>query len=171
MLLTLFYIYAQTCTHLYSLTQDRYYWLRILQEQSLSLPLPTHIKHPSSWLHLTARDIEAVVRQLHIASRTWLLPRSQFFTASHSATCVLDSALDNDDGARTIYSLDMYLARWLVCIYHEKTVEIWDLDSTVRPPHQPVLCTSHHIGGTGSFDSAITHLDEHDNTLTVVVSW
>ena len=89
----------------------------------------------------------------------------------HGDLCALDVANSNDDGSRTIYSINIFLDRWLLCIYHEKLVELWDLDSVFYDPNKPILCTSQRLKGIGSFSSAITHLDEQSNLLTIAVSW
>ena len=162
---------TQSCTRLSALSHDRQQWLQILREQRCCLPLPSHLNHPPSWISLSSSDTEALVRHLHIVNRTWLLPRSQYFVPGHRKGCLLDPAREDNDGARTIYSINVFLDRWLLCIYHEKMVEIWDLDSVARDPHKPVLCTSQRIEGEGSFTSAITHLNEEDDILTVAVSW
>ncbi|CDO69662.1 hypothetical protein BN946_scf184851.g50 [Trametes cinnabarina] len=112
----------------------------------------------------------SVVLRLRIVSRTWLSSRTRYFIPGHRQSCALDPVFDNDGGARSIYSIDIFLDRWLLCIYQEKLVEIWDLDSVFRDPHKPILCTSQNIGGIGSFSSAITRLDEGTNVLTVAVS-
>ncbi len=143
----------------------------MLRVQSRSLPLPYHLKSPSSWTPLASQQIETAVRRLHIVDHTWLLPRSTYFVPGHSASCALDPVFINEDGSRTIYSISIFLDRWLLCIYHEKLVELWDLDSVFDNPHKPVLCTSQQLKGVGSFSSAITHIGEHDQVLTVAVSW
>lgn len=111
------------------------------------------------------------MRRLCTVNRTWLLSRTRYFSPGHRQSCALDPIFDNDDGARSIYSIEIFLDRWLLCIYHEKLVEIWDLDSVIHDPHKPILCTSQNIKGAGSFSSAITHLDEQNNLLTIAVSW
>ena len=146
-------------------------WLQILHSQSRYLPLPSHLGEPSTWTSLSTSEIESTVRRLHTVNRTWLLPRSAFFVPEHVESCALDSASGNDDGSRTIYSIDIFLDRWLLCIYHEKLVELWDLDSAFREPDKPLLCTCQQLKGAGSFSSAITNLDEQNNVLTIAASW
>lgn len=143
----------------------------MLHGQKNYAPLPTHLQNPSSWTHLSSDELEIVVRRLHEIHRTWLLPRSTYFLPGHDESCVLDPLFSNDDGARTIYSIEIFLDRWLLCIYHEKLVEMWDLDSAVRSPHRPILCRRQHVRGAGSFTSAISHLNHSDNILTIAVSW
>ncbi|KAI1793473.1 hypothetical protein LXA43DRAFT_1123145 [Ganoderma leucocontextum] len=142
----------------------------MLRTQSRSLPLPYHLKSPSSWTPLASEQIETAVRRLHTVDCTWLLPRSTYFVPGHAESCALEPVFINQDGSRTIYSISIFLDRWLLCIYHEKLVELWDLDSVFDSPHKPVLCTSQQLKGVGSFSSAITHIDEDDQVLTIAVS-
>ncbi|PIL25185.1 hypothetical protein GSI_13074 [Ganoderma sinense ZZ0214-1] len=160
----------KTSTRLSVVTQDRSAWLQMLRAQSRSLPLPYHLKNPSSWMPLASEQIQRTVRRLHIVDHTWLLPRSTYFVPGHSSSCALDPLFMNEDGSRTIYSIDIFLDRWLLCIYHEKLVELWDLDSVLDNPHKPVLCTSQQLKGVGSFSSAITHIDEQGQVLIIAVS-
>lgn len=168
---TLLTLWTQTCTRLCVVTQDRSAWLQMLRTQSRSLPFPYYLRSPSSWTSLTSEQIQTAVRRLHIVDDTWLLSRSTYFVPGHSASCALDPVFMNDDGSRTIYSINIFLDRWLLCIYHEKLVELWDLDSVFDNPHKPVLCTSQQLKGVGSFSSAITHIDEQGEILTIAVSW
>ncbi|KAI0741664.1 hypothetical protein C8Q80DRAFT_147997 [Daedaleopsis nitida] len=160
----------KTCAPLYTLTQDRYVWLYILREQSRSVPLPPHLEHPSSWAHLPIDELEVLVRRIQMVDRNWLRPRSHYFLPGHCTSCSLDPVFNNDDGARTIYSIEVFLDRWLLCIYHEKLVEVWDLDSVIYDPLQPILCTSTQIKAAGSFSAAMTFLGRLDNILTIAVS-
>ncbi|KAI0357986.1 hypothetical protein OH77DRAFT_1421245 [Trametes cingulata] len=160
----------KTCRRLRDPTQDRSVWLHILRHQGHHLPLPYHITDPSAWTHIPSEQLETIIRRLFTIDRTWLSPRTHYFVPGHRQSCALDPIFDNDDGARSIYSLEIFLERWLLCIYHEKLVEIWDLDSVLHDPNKPLLCTSQNIKGNGSFSSAITHLDEATNLLTVAVS-
>ncbi|KAI0369106.1 hypothetical protein BV20DRAFT_410908 [Pilatotrama ljubarskyi] len=160
----------KTCRRLRNPTQDRSVWLHILRRQGHRLPLPRHIADSSTWTHIPSTHLEAIVQRLHTVECTWLSPRTHYFAPGHRQSCALDPIFDNDDGARSIYSLEIFLERWLLCIYHEKLVEIWDLDSVLHNPHKALLCTSQNIKGNGSFSSAITHLDEDTNLLTVAVS-
>ncbi|TFK88428.1 hypothetical protein K466DRAFT_73821 [Polyporus arcularius HHB13444] len=160
----------KTCKRLDALTRDHYAWLVMLQAQKNYAPLPTHLQDPYCWTHLSSRELERVVRRLHEIHRTWLMRQSTYFLPGHDESCVLDPLFSNDDGARTIYSVEIFLDRWLLCIFHEKLVEVWDLDSAVRSPHQPVLCRRQRVRGAGSFSSAITHMNYLDNVLTIAVS-
>ncbi|OJT11205.1 hypothetical protein TRAPUB_12249 [Trametes pubescens] len=160
----------KTCRRLRDTTQDHSVWLHILRREGEHLPLPRHIADLSSLVQLSSAQLEAVVRRLCTVNRTWLLSRTHYFSPGHRQSCALDPIFDNDDGARSIYSIEIFLDRWLLCIYHEKLVEIWDLDSVIDDPHKPILCTSQNIRGAGSFSSAITHLDEDSNLLTIAVS-
>ncbi|KAI8985533.1 hypothetical protein BD414DRAFT_57433 [Trametes punicea] len=162
---------GEASRRLHDLTQDRSVWLQILREEAPRLPLPRHIRNALSWTRLSSQDLMSVVRRLRRVDQTWLFPRTHYFVPGHRLSCALDPVYDNDDGARSIYSLDIFLDRWLLCVYQEKLVEIWDLDSVLHDPHKPILCTSHGISGSGSFSSAITHLDEESKILTVAVSW
>ncbi|KAI0832013.1 hypothetical protein BC628DRAFT_575856 [Trametes gibbosa] len=160
----------KTCKRLCDTTQDHTVWLHILRQEAQRLPLPHHITDPASWTRLSSAQLEATVRRICIVHHTWRLPRTHYFLPSHRLSCALDPIFDNDDGARSIYSIEILLDRWLLCIYHEKLVELWDLDAVLQHPHKPILCTSQNIKGTGSFTSAITHLDEQSNIVTIAVS-
>ncbi|KAI0695340.1 hypothetical protein C8T65DRAFT_665439 [Cerioporus squamosus] len=160
----------KTCKRLNSLTRDHHAWLVMLHTQESYAPLPPHLRDPHCWTHLSSSELETVVRRLHEIHRTWLLRRSTYFLPSHDESCMLDPLFSNDDGARTIYSVEIFLDRWLLCIYHEKLVEIWDLDSAVRSPHQPMLCRRQRVRGADSFSSAITHFNHLDDILTIAVS-
>ncbi|RDX48130.1 hypothetical protein OH76DRAFT_676854 [Lentinus brumalis] len=161
----------KTCQRLNALTRDHHAWLVMLHAQKRYAPLPPHLQDPSYWTHLSSGELETVVCRLHEIHLTWLIRRSTYFLPGHDESCVLDPLFSNDDSARTIYSVEIFLDRWLLCIFHEKLVEIWDLDSAVRSPHQPVLCRRQRVRGAGSFSSAITHLNRLDNILTIAVSW
>ncbi|KAI0640750.1 hypothetical protein C8Q79DRAFT_994736 [Trametes meyenii] len=160
----------KTCTRLQDPTADRTVWLHVLRQEEQRLPLPRHLSNATSWAHLPSEHLESVVRRLHAVARCWLSPPTHYYIPAHRQSCALDPIFDNDDGARSIYSIEVFLDRWLLCIYHEKLVEIWDLDSVLHDPGKPILCTSHNVKGTGSFSSAMMHLDEETNLLTIAVS-
>ena len=120
---------------------------------------------------LSYHELEDIVRELRAVNRVWLVPRTGYFIPAHRESCAIDPDFKNDDGARSIFLIDVFFDRWLLCIYHEKTVEIWDLQSAKEEPDKPVLCISHKIRSAGSFTSAIPQLDEKSNVLTVAVSW
>ncbi|KAI0766655.1 hypothetical protein BD413DRAFT_569414 [Trametes elegans] len=161
---------GKTCKRLHDPTQDRSIWLHLLRQQQKRLPFPHHISEPSKWAHLSTSSLTSVVRRLRVVEHTWLSERTHYFVPGHRMSCSLDPIFDNDDGARSIYTVEIYLDRWLLCVYHEKIVELWDLDSVLHDPHKPIVCTSQNVRGTGSFSSASTHLDEENSILTIAVS-
>ncbi|KAI0331663.1 hypothetical protein GY45DRAFT_599432 [Cubamyces sp. BRFM 1775] len=162
---------GETCQRLRDLTQDRSVWLLMLSQEAQRLPLPRQLEDRTMWADLSSVQLMSIVRRLRDVGRTWLSPRMHYFVPGHRQSCALDPIFDSESGARSIYSIEILLDRWLLCIYHEKLVEIWDLDSVLHDPHKPILCTSQNISGHGSFSSAITHLDEKTNILTIAVSW
>ena len=137
------------------------------EQRNWHLPFPLHLDHPSSWEGLPTEGVEALVHRLALVHTRWLLPRTQYLIPSHG-----DSRLPfNDNAARTIHSIDVFLDRWLLCIYQEKLVEMWDLDPLMRRPPLSAPCARQYLKGAGSFSSAMTRLQQPNNVLTIAVSW
>lgn len=77
-------------------------------------------------------------------------------------------------------TMDIFLGRWLICIYCEGLVELWDIhtdafacrssgDNTHDPPLSAVLCLRQLLRGDSACLSSIVCLDEDEKSLILMI--
>lgn len=102
------------------MTCDRSVWLSVVR-QNRHLPLPSYLHSPSLLVETPTTSLESAIRSAHKVSKSWLLPRA---TNIHPAA----ENLHPTPGQHLIL-LEIFSDRWLLCVYAEGSVSLWDLDS------------------------------------------
>lgn len=108
------------------LSHDRSLWLAVLhrQQHEQNLPLPSFTYHPLALVKISTSELEAITASAYQVDRSWLSPR--------------DSGIDQaarslrPKPAQYLLSLDLFLDRWLLCVYGEGVVSLWDLQPDGR---------------------------------------
>ncbi len=129
--------FDQSCRRASGLAKDRALWIAFYHRQTYELPTPYPLGHFScNGLESDTRtsDIETLVLTVNRTENTWLLPRSKPRSLSRIPTYNFDYPLMSsriDPGA--ILSIDVLLNRWLLAVYQEGQVELWDLAPQTLP--------------------------------------
>lgn len=173
-----YHIYPQTCAYICDITRDKALWLSLLRVQSRRLPL--HIPKSNRTLSdLQPTEIERLVLSAHHIDRTWLLPRQGLISPYLSSKSSLGSCSDNVSGDfRSISSMDIFFDRWLVCIYCEGIVELWDLQINLlfpetghssRPQLSPKLLLRQLLRSNILCLSSVMSLDEDQDSVVLMI--
>ncbi|OSX64117.1 hypothetical protein POSPLADRAFT_1069597 [Postia placenta MAD-698-R-SB12] len=173
----------QTCIRANHLTRDRLLWLDLLHTTNGQLPLPSAVaRDPNATARdLSSTEIERLVLSYHCVERTWLRRRVSSVTLEPRPKGSVDLEFDSHtDGSRTILALDVFLDRFLLCVYHERLIEVWDLlpnnvlhtlgKSANATESRPLLCASKPVLGTGLFTSCCACLDGSQRVVHVAVT-
>ncbi|PPQ85243.1 hypothetical protein CVT25_010016 [Psilocybe cyanescens] len=132
----------QTCRTLHKLTHERVVWLSKLQEQETHLPLPPEILHNREEDgHLFTYSVAAIESTVIKAQHT-----AEAWTRARVRT---PKKLKKGSDGSTLIGLKLLLDRWLVAVYYEGVVHIYDT--------QPQASFT-----TGSRHTNPTNLDSHD---------
>jgi len=111
---------TQTCTVLHRATYERGLWRRILNEQADSLPLPLHILlplHGDALLNnYSTLVIESTVKNMRRIADAW--PRRRQGPLRR---------LPRERSGKTLLGLELFVDRWLLVIYGEGAVYLYDL--------------------------------------------
>lgn len=173
-----------TCRKLHSLTQDQLLWLRLLQGLADTEPLPplaTQIL--KSGAGPDGIHVEELCRFVHHTEKTWIETRSKPWSLTvrenSDPRSTTPQAL-NDNSALTLMSLNVFKDRWLLIVYREALMELWDLYpelsskanvSALNCPRYDAICrarTQHHNLAYGTSCAAV--LTDDDNALLVGVT-
>ncbi|OCH96346.1 hypothetical protein OBBRIDRAFT_234685 [Obba rivulosa] len=131
-------------------------------------------------LTLPSVEIEQVVKAANYIDQMWLLPRTSpriLGRPSSPGTKIQNGAEPGD--VKTILAMDIFSDRWLLCVYHERLVQLWDLHSQHQYPFfgitqdRPTFATcfiNRRIEGSGLFTSSIACLDDGSDTLILVIT-
>lgn len=108
------------CRTLSNATYERTIWMWILQEQERYLPLPPELvsAYRSEDEHLRAYSTSVIESTVTSAQRTadaWSQPRSG-----------VPTKIKREGGEATLMGLDLFLDRWLVALYFEGGVYLYD---------------------------------------------
>lgn len=129
-------------------------WALIVQEMtSRSIPLPQEMyaDHPG-FENLDSKAIEhAVVNALHV-QREWLKPRRTRFA--------LVPKLGVD-----ILSMEVFLDHYLICVYGEGTIGVWDLDSSAA-----LFCGQHLTDTNEMWTSSVMALESSNTSVIAVLT-
>ncbi|KIM88167.1 hypothetical protein PILCRDRAFT_249622 [Piloderma croceum F 1598] len=108
----------KTCTLLNQLSHDITLWLTIISRQKydLNLPLPRYTHELSSLLEIPTSKLEEVAVSAYNVHRRWLVPRSLATTPKL-----------NPKPGLFLLSLEIFLERWLLCVYCEGNISLWDI--------------------------------------------
>lgn len=112
------------------LTHNRSLWLLKLHEQryDLGLPLPHCILQASLLIDTPTPQLEKICTTVDKVDRSWLLPHSKDVDPQKQKL--------RPSFSHSIISLEAFLDRWLLCIYYNGTVTLWDMsDPGVRGQH------------------------------------
>ncbi|KAI0077755.1 hypothetical protein K474DRAFT_1050288 [Panus rudis PR-1116 ss-1] len=142
-----------TCRTLYHLAQEKTLWISYFQRLHNARMIPDFLVYPfaSSGAPLSVelskwplRSIQHVVTSIVRIDRSWLNARYR----SHALISRINSdprqlanaSLLEDSSPTTILSIEVFLDRWLLAVYRESLVELWDLlPSTSRDKQEGPL--------------------------------
>lgn len=108
----------QTCKTLNLATRARSLWLGLLRHQQTHLPLPIGARSTDDTQALTQNQLEHIVRSSHITSMRWLDTRPEHPFRPRPSRL-----------GESIILFEIFLERYLVCIYAEGVISVWDLGS------------------------------------------
>lgn len=151
----------QTSTIFNRVTRERVPWLSKLREQQYDrhLPFPAQVRKVSSIPNISTSDIEKTCVLADRVDRSWLLPRSQE-----------QRKLPQSFG-RTIINLEVYLERWLLVVYSNGMVALWDMSSSGLEPRQTDTTPGFdsHSAGTLYVQWSVTTRDIHSSVSALDV--
>ena len=165
--------FQQTCTSFKHLSHDRSLWLAIIHHQKydLDLPLPQYTYNPSSLLDMPTSKLEEVVVSAHRVHRSWLLRRSPDIHATARNL--------SPKPGQYLHSLDIFLDRWLLCVYYEGIVSLWDIGTSdgvgkeeewQSPSRFCVLHQRLNLRGETAWSSCVTALDVGGQAIILACS-
>lgn len=165
---------TQVNSSLFRIVQDRAIWANILEEQRRHFPFPAHLALSPPYARLDSEQLRGLARDIHRFEADWLLPRAVSYVPPHPSS--LERRFTHED-AKSIFSIEILLDRWLLCIYKERVIELWELPSSgaaiVNNGLSSEPLARHHtslvFGTSGFCASAATHMDDTDGMLTVAV--
>ncbi|KZT21192.1 hypothetical protein NEOLEDRAFT_1139827 [Neolentinus lepideus HHB14362 ss-1] len=105
----------KTCRTLSDLTREKSLWFDIIRRQQRYLPLPPGARAHDSLADFTSSHLESIVTKAYNVERTWRIPRQSILKkfAPHFGSFIL--------------ALELFLDRWLLCVYSEGVIALWDL--------------------------------------------
>ncbi|OBZ73604.1 hypothetical protein A0H81_05973 [Grifola frondosa] len=120
--------FKQTCSAIYHWSQDKSLWLSLARYQSDHMPFPPYLIHSADLALLSLVELEQLVTSTSYIDRTWLLPRKAPSSLRPEVKSGVDNTYEDDnDSTKTFLSLQIFFSRWLLCVYKERVVELWDL--------------------------------------------
>ncbi|EMD39177.1 hypothetical protein CERSUDRAFT_93221 [Gelatoporia subvermispora B] len=129
---------------------------------------------------MTSFQIEELVKAVHRIDQTWLLPREPLKILGRPSSPYTGPQDRADPGdVKTILAMDMFSDRWLLCVFHERLVQLWDLHAGQQCPLFATLqgldtsatcLISRKIEGSGLFTSSVACLDESNSTIILVIT-
>jgi len=130
---------------------------------------------------MSSADIERLVLSTYRIEKAWLHPRNPPATLTPRPRPSLDYADINSDlgHARTILALDVFSDRWLLCVYYEQLLEVWDLlpngaaplDGSQQDEAAPPVCyLSKRLPGSGLCTSSCACLEEDGSAIIVAIT-
>lgn len=110
----------QTCIKLCEITHDHALWMDFLSVQQRRLPLPPHLRRPPSSVDLPSTVLESAVTSTYRVAQSWMLPRQ-----THPIKLVPKLG-------DSLLGLQVFLDRWLLSIYSDGLVHLWDIGDKGR---------------------------------------
>ncbi|KDQ50750.1 hypothetical protein JAAARDRAFT_41839 [Jaapia argillacea MUCL 33604] len=148
-----------TCKALAEATFDRSIWLGLIHHQQNYLPFPPGARSSDPLTQLTSAELEKLVISASLVERSWLLPRE---TSARRFTPKL---------GQHILAFELFLDRFLLCVYSEGVVAVWDLDDTSGVEDSPGLCRACiRLTGPRPWGSASACLDVEEDSILVGVT-
>ncbi|KAF9448928.1 hypothetical protein P691DRAFT_813357 [Macrolepiota fuliginosa MF-IS2] len=114
----------QSCKQLRDITQDKFIWVSLLKNQRWNHPIPPWFDFYESLAapaNPSTVELEHAVVTTHRIARAWPCPRSPPLKAHPRLGDML-------------FMLEMYLDRWLLVIYAEGLVYLWDTQANPMTP-------------------------------------
>ncbi|THU91944.1 hypothetical protein K435DRAFT_862942 [Dendrothele bispora CBS 962.96] len=157
----------QTCKLFEELTRDRSIWLGILERQRI-FPLPTQCYIPgsthlsSSVLSLSSSSIESLVISNIFIDNSWLVPRQNdpvelsLTPGRQTEIWRGENGRVGRDGGRPLrqgmilMGVEMFLDRWVLGVYADGWLNLWDTNKFVNSTHFPLSPTTSHLEDAGS---------------------
>ncbi|EIN09449.1 hypothetical protein PUNSTDRAFT_51726 [Punctularia strigosozonata HHB-11173 SS5] len=161
----------KTCSALHALTHEKSLWLRFIRWQQVHLPLPHEFR--ANTAALSSREtpqLQRVAVEAEASQRKWLRRRP-------SNVPILCASDDQEHSLHSIIHLQLYLRRWMLCVYMEDLLVVWDLDSmdgtgTVRRVWRKVDLLKHTLNLPGGIQcsSAISAMYVNENAISLAVT-
>ncbi|CCM02590.1 uncharacterized protein FIBRA_04693 [Fibroporia radiculosa] len=156
---------------------DRTIWNSLLYSLSNHIPLiSTFARDPATAAsQLSTKDLERFVISTYRIDRTWLQSRGPPISLSIRPKLGIEQDVSHNlTDNRTILSLDTIDDRWLLCVYHERFLELWDLLSKgsipTNAPADIVCCLCSHLPGDSPCTSSRASLDEDQSSIILAVT-
>ncbi|EPQ56745.1 hypothetical protein GLOTRDRAFT_121088 [Gloeophyllum trabeum ATCC 11539] len=150
----------KTCTILCDLTREKSVWFDIIRRQQQYLPMPPGARAQDSLAEYTSSELESIATKAYHIERTWKRPRQtplKRFTP-HFGSFIL--------------ALELYRDRWLLCVYSEGVVALWDLEK--RPEAEMESSASCRacirLRGNRPWTSSVSCLDADDSGIIVATT-
>ncbi|KAH9933402.1 uncharacterized protein B0H18DRAFT_644146 [Fomitopsis serialis] len=117
----------KTCMDICRLSQDRSVWLRMLLSQRSQVPIPSPYDGDptNATLTLGSDVLERLVLSIYYTERSWLLPRAPPIALGFPDQSV--TARFSEQSGNTALFMEVLADRWLLAIYNEGLLYIWDL--------------------------------------------
>ncbi|KAH9924828.1 hypothetical protein B0H21DRAFT_895083 [Amylocystis lapponica] len=145
-------VIRQTCKEIALLTTPKSLWISLLYQQRQDLCIPQFSENYDI-AALSPWETQSIVLSTLRIERTWLLPRPAFVSPVTSLSVgALNHNANTDITIRTILSMNVFLDRWLLCIYYEGVIELLDMEPvpvvahSLDEPASVVRCIRQQVG-------------------------
>ncbi|KZT70804.1 hypothetical protein DAEQUDRAFT_810395 [Daedalea quercina L-15889] len=169
----------ETCMRIEQLSKDRSVWLRMLLTQRSRVPIPPPYNGDitNATRALSCSALSRLVLSIYYIEGSWLLPRPLPIPLGPPEQSAAPDV--SEQGGNTAIFMDVVADHWLVAVYNEGSIHIWDLYVDGITP----VCTYRRAGLTpepkcrfnlklpvvDSVSSASVGLSQDTSTLHILV--